>query len=212
MKLAGVNQTPAARGSFFRRMFTKEARRHEAPRPHRSRARATPDRATLAAARRRHSATPSAHPLDARPIAPTRSSSSASIATSSSASTLDALGRMDHDRATAELKSVIAQLIEEQTTPLSQRDRDSLRDEILHEVAASARSSRCMRDPEVSDILVNTSRQVVVERMGKLEPRRSSSGTMRTCCRSSTASCRGSAGRIDESSPMVDARSATDRA
>ena len=45
---------------------------------------------------------------------------------------LDALGRMDHDRATAELKSVVAQLIDEQTTPLSQRDRESVRDEILN--------------------------------------------------------------------------------
>jgi pilus assembly protein CpaF len=119
---------------------------------------------------------------------------------------LDALGRMDHDRATAELKSVIAQLIEEQTTPLSQRDRDTLRDEILHEVRGLGPIEPLMRDPEVSDILVNTSRQVYVERMGKLEATpvifRDDAHLMQIIDRIVSRIGR----RIDESSPMVDAR------
>jgi hypothetical protein len=56
-----------------------------------------------------------------RPTVP-QDRSCASTASCSSAST-DALGRMDHDRATAELKSVVAQLIDEQTTPLAARPR-----------------------------------------------------------------------------------------
>jgi pilus assembly protein CpaF len=119
---------------------------------------------------------------------------------------LDALGRMDHDRATAELKSVVAQLIEEQTTPLSQRDRDTLRDEILHEVRGLGPIEPLMRDPEVSDILVNTSRQVFVERMGKLETTpvifRDDAHLMQIIDRIVSRVGR----RIDESSPMVDAR------
>jgi pilus assembly protein CpaF len=119
---------------------------------------------------------------------------------------LDALGRMDHDRATAELKSVIAQLIEEQTTPLSQRDRETLRDEILHEVRGLGPIEPLMRDPEVSDILVNTSRQVYVERLGKLEPTpvifRDDAHLMQIIDRIVSRVGR----RIDESSPMVDAR------
>jgi pilus assembly protein CpaF len=119
---------------------------------------------------------------------------------------LDALGRMDHDRATAELKSVIAQLIEEQTTPLSQRDRESLRDEILHEVRGLGPIEPLMRDPEVSDILVNTSRQIYVERMGKLEATpvifRDDAHLMQIIDRIVSRIGR----RIDESSPMVDAR------
>jgi pilus assembly protein CpaF len=119
---------------------------------------------------------------------------------------LDALGRMDHDRATAELKSVVAQLIEEQTTPLSQRDRDTLRDEILHEVRGLGPIEPLMRDPEVSDILVNTSRQVFIERMGKLEPTpvifRDDAHLMQIIDRIVSRVGR----RIDESSPMVDAR------
>ena len=119
---------------------------------------------------------------------------------------LDALGRMDHDRATAELKSVIAQLIEEQTTPLTQRDRETLRDEILHEVRGLGPIEPLMRDPEVSDILVNTSRQVYVERMGKLEQTpvifRDDAHLMQIIDRIVSRIGR----RVDESSPMVDAR------
>ena len=119
---------------------------------------------------------------------------------------LDALGRMDHDRATAELKSVVAQLIEEQTTPLSQRDRETLRDEILNEVRGLGPIEPLMRDPEISDILVNTSRQIYVERMGKLEPTpvifRDDAHLMQIIDRIVSRIGR----RIDESSPMVDAR------
>ncbi len=119
---------------------------------------------------------------------------------------LDALGRMEHDRATAELKSVIAQLIEEQTTPLSNRDRETLRDEILNEVRGLGPIEPLMRDPEVSDILVNTSRQVYVERLGKLEPTpvifRDDAHLMQIIDRIVSRIGR----RIDESSPMVDAR------
>ena len=75
---------------------------------------------------------------------------------------LDNLGRMDLDRASAELRTVIAQLIEEQAVPLSQRDREQLREEILHEVHGLGPIEPLMRDPEISDILVNTSRQVYV--------------------------------------------------
>jgi pilus assembly protein CpaF len=119
---------------------------------------------------------------------------------------LDALGRMDIDRANAEMKAVIATLIEEQTTPLSQRDRETLRDEILHEVHGLGPIEPLMRDPEVSDILVNTSRQIYIERLGRLEPTpvvfRDDAHLMQIIDRIVSRVGR----RIDESSPMVDAR------
>jgi pilus assembly protein CpaF len=63
-----------------------------------------------------------------------------------------------------------------------------------------------MRDPEVSDILVNTSRQVYVERMGKLEATpvifRDDAHLLQIIDRIVSRIGR----RIDESSPMVDAR------
>ncbi len=119
---------------------------------------------------------------------------------------LDNLGRMDLERAGAELRIAIGQLIEEQAVPLSQRDRDQLREEILHEVRGLGPIEPLMRDPEVSDILVNTSRQVYVERMGKLEPTpvifRDDAHLMQIIDRIVSRVGR----RVDESSPMVDAR------
>src|SRR5206468_175782 len=63
-----------------------------------------------------------------------------------------------------------------------------------------------MRDPDISDILVNTSRQVYVERLGKLEPTpvifRDDAHLLQIIDRIVSKVGR----RIDESSPMVDAR------
>src|SRR5437762_11441944 len=63
-----------------------------------------------------------------------------------------------------------------------------------------------MRDPDISDILVNTSRQVYIERLGKLEPTpvifRDDQHLLQIIDRIVSRVGR----RIDESSPMVDAR------
>ena len=75
---------------------------------------------------------------------------------------LDTIGRLDLREATSQLRTVIAQLIDEQAMPLSQRDRELLVDEILHEVHGLGPIEPLMRDPEVSDILVNTSKQVYI--------------------------------------------------
>src|SRR5882724_6142067 len=116
------------------------------------------------------------------------------------------LARVQMEQATSELKNVVTMLIEEQALPLSQRDRETLGDEILHEVYGLGPIEPLMRDPEVSDILVNTSRQVYVERMGKLESTpvifRDDAHLMQIIDRIVSRIGR----RIDESSPMVDAR------
>src|SRR5712691_11137499 len=63
-----------------------------------------------------------------------------------------------------------------------------------------------MNDPDVADILVNTARQVYVERLGKLELTpvifRDNAHLLQIIDRIVSRVCR----RIDESSPMVDAR------
>jgi pilus assembly protein CpaF len=119
---------------------------------------------------------------------------------------IDNLGRLDLDRANAELRSVISQLIEEQALPLSLRDREQLREEVFNEVLGLGPIEPLLKDPDVSDILVNTARQVYVERFGKLEPTtvifRDDRHLMQIIDRIVTRVGR----RIDESSPMVDAR------
>jgi pilus assembly protein CpaF len=119
---------------------------------------------------------------------------------------LDNLGKLDLREATGQMRGVIAQLIDEQAMPLSQRDREQLVDEILNEVHGLGPIEPLMRDPEVSDILVNTSKQVYIERQGKLEPTpvifRDNQHLLQIIDRIVSRGGR----RVDESSPMVDAR------
>jgi pilus assembly protein CpaF len=119
---------------------------------------------------------------------------------------LDALVRLDHDRAMAELRAAIALLLDEQPVPLTQREREGLREEILHEVQGLGPIEPIMADPEVSDILVNTARQVFIERRGKLERTpvvfRDDKHLLLIIDRIVSRVGR----RVDESSPMVDAR------
>src|SRR5205809_4868787 len=116
------------------------------------------------------------------------------------------LARVEMDQATSELKSAVAMLIEEQAVPLSVRDRERLAEEILDEVYGLGPIEPLMRDPDISDILVNTSRQVYIERLGKLEPTpvifRDDQHLLQIIDRIVSRVGR----RIDESSPMVDGR------
>jgi len=116
------------------------------------------------------------------------------------------LARADLASANAELRGAIAQLIDEQPVPLSQRDREKLREEILHEVHGLGPIEPLLRDPDVCDILANGPRQVYVERGGKLELTsvvfRDNTHLLQIIDRIVSRVGR----RIDESSPMVDAR------
>ena len=119
---------------------------------------------------------------------------------------LNNLARVGIEQATIELKGIIRKLIDEQAVPLTERDRDRLNEEILHEVNGLGPIEPLMRDPDVADILVNTARQVYVERLGKLEPTpvifRDDAHLLQIIDRIVSRVGR----RIDESSPMVDAR------
>jgi pilus assembly protein CpaF len=116
------------------------------------------------------------------------------------------LGRMDVEHATAELRIAINDLIRDQGAPLSERDRMQLVEEVVHEVQGLGPIEPLMRDPEISDILVNTSGQIYVERLGKLELTplvfRDDEHLLQIIDRIVSRVGR----RIDESSPMVDAR------
>jgi pilus assembly protein CpaF len=116
------------------------------------------------------------------------------------------LARLDIARANVELRTAIRQLVDEQPTPMSQRDRAQLAEEILNEVHGLGPIEPLMRDPEISDILVNSSRQVYIERLGKLESTpvifRDDAHLLQIIDRIVSKVGR----RIDESSPMVDAR------
>jgi pilus assembly protein CpaF len=116
------------------------------------------------------------------------------------------IARTDLASANAELRVAIGQLIEEQAVPLSHRDREQLGQEILNEVHGLGPIEPLLRDADVCDVLVNGARQVYVERAGKLELTgvvfRDDKHLLQIIDRIVSRVGR----RVDESSPMVDAR------
>jgi pilus assembly protein CpaF len=104
------------------------------------------------------------------------------------------------------LLSTISQLVGEQPVPLSAIDRDGIAKEVLDEVFGLGPLEPLLHDHTVSDILVNTYDTVYVERRGVIEKTdivfRDNAHLMHIIDKIVSAVGR----RIDESSPMVDAR------
>ena len=121
---------------------------------------------------------------------------------------LSKLDRMDPSILKPELKKVIDKALQEdnQAIPLNATEKERLLSEILDEVLGFGPLEPMLQDPTVSDILVNTYKQVYVERFGKLEPTdvrfKDDAHLRRIIDKIVSAVGR----RIDESSPMVDAR------
>src|SRR5260370_6649428 len=95
---------------------------------------------------------------------------------------------------------------EEQRTPLTLAERESLIVDVVNELFGLGPLEDLLRDPSISDILVNRFDQIYVEREGRLEPTtavfRDDRHLLHIIERIVSAVGR----RIDESSPMVDAR------
>jgi pilus assembly protein CpaF len=112
--------------------------------------------------------------------------------------------RDDHTR--GQVLSVIQDLVANLKTPLSGRERERLALEVLDEVFGLGPLEPVLQDPAVSDILVNGPRQVYVERAGILEESnimfKDNAHLMNIIDKIVSAVGR----RVDESSPMVDAR------
>src|ERR671923_509144 len=73
---------------------------------------------------------------------------------------LEALAQADRARAESEIRTLIAELLSEEGTPLSLGERDGLFAEILDDVFGLGPLEPLLRDPGVSDILVNTYKHV----------------------------------------------------
>src|ERR1700686_4752983 len=121
---------------------------------------------------------------------------------------LERLTRMKREDAEPELRALIVDMLdhESRVTPLSLFERDNLITDILHELFGLGPLEALLADGSISDILVNRFDQVYVERNGKLEETDvvflDDAHLMRIIERIVSSVGR----RIDESSPMVDAR------
>jgi pilus assembly protein CpaF len=119
---------------------------------------------------------------------------------------LEALAQTERARAEHEIRALLTQLIGEESTPISLSERESLFAEVLDDVFGLGPLEPLLRDTSVSDILVNTHKHVFVERRGVLERVPTTFQDDRQLLRVIDRIVSGIGRRIDESSPMVDAR------
>src|SRR4029079_6938655 len=96
--------------------------------------------------------------------------------------------------------------VAERTTPSSWREREQLITDVLHELFGLGPLEELLRDSAISDILVNRYDQVYVERDGIIRPTDVTFKDDRHLMRIIERIVSGVGRRIDESSPMVDAR------
>src|ERR1700732_428244 len=119
---------------------------------------------------------------------------------------LDRLSEVKREDVRREVAQILESLVLGESTPMNLQERERLAQEVLDEVFGLGPLEPLLADPTVSDILVNTYKRVYVERKGVLEATgvqfRDDAHLMAIIDRIVSAIGR----RIDESSPMVDAR------
>lgn len=119
---------------------------------------------------------------------------------------LDRLSEVRREEVRREVGQILEALVVGESTPMNLQERERLAQEVLDEVFGLGPLEPLLNDPTVSDILVNTYRHVYVERSGILETTpiqfRDDAHLMSIIDRIVSAIGR----RVDESSPMVDAR------
>src|SRR5579871_5526649 len=119
---------------------------------------------------------------------------------------LEALSSIVGDRARVEIRAAVARLVEEENPPLNLVEKERLIEEVLDEVFGLGPLEPLLQDPSISDILVTTPKLVYVERGGKLYRTpvefKDNNHLLRIIEKIVSRVGR----RVDESSPMVDAR------
>jgi pilus assembly protein CpaF len=119
---------------------------------------------------------------------------------------LTKLSSLTQEQVHAEVSRLAEAVLAQEGTPLSAAERERLVNDVQHELFGLGPLEPLLADPTISDILVNSHRTIYIERRGKLESTnvafKDDEHLMRVIERIVSSVGR----RIDESSPMVDAR------
>ncbi len=119
---------------------------------------------------------------------------------------LSLIDTVETDKARKEIREIVERLLTEESAPLSRKQRQLIIERIEDEVMGLGPLEPLLADPTISDILVNGFDTIYIERRGKLERTNARftdpAHLLNTIDRIVSAVGR----RIDESSPMVDAR------
>ena len=119
---------------------------------------------------------------------------------------IDALASIETETLRREILNALTALIDAEQTLLSAAERNQVVAEVLDEVFGLGPLEPLLQDPTISDILVNTHEQVYIERHGKLEITGVTFKDAGHLYRIIDKIVSQVGRRIDESSPMVDAR------
>jgi pilus assembly protein CpaF len=105
-----------------------------------------------------------------------------------------------------QIRLAVGEFLREESTPLSQAEREEIVEQVVWEITGLGPIEPLFRDPSISDILVNSHRDIFIERKGKLTrvgaQFRNDGHLLAVIDRIVSRIGR----RVDESSPMVDAR------
>src|SRR5208282_5191270 len=116
------------------------------------------------------------------------------------------LSSVSVERVRTEVRTAVSKLVEEEKTPLTIVEKDRIIGEVIDEVFGLGPLEPLLADPTISDILVTTPRLVYIERAGKLYKTpvqfKDDAHLLRIIEKVVSRVGR----RVDESSPMVDAR------
>jgi pilus assembly protein CpaF len=119
---------------------------------------------------------------------------------------LSKLGQLKPEQIHAEVARLVKEILVSEEAPLSALERERLIDELHHELFGLGPLEPLLADSTISDILVNSPTNIYIERRGKLEKTevtfKDNEHLMRVIERIVSSVGR----RIDEASPMVDAR------
>jgi pilus assembly protein CpaF len=119
---------------------------------------------------------------------------------------LTKIGDLEGDVLRREIRMVVEHLCDTEDTLLNRSERDRLVDEVLDETFGLGPLELILKDPSISDILINGPKNIFVERRGKMERSpvqfRDNNHLMQIIDRIVSRVGR----RVDEVSPMVDAR------
>ncbi len=119
---------------------------------------------------------------------------------------LEKLSRVNSTQARSAVAGMVNEIIKEQKVPLSLVEQEKLQAELLDEVFGLGPLEPLLADPKISDILVNDKNHVFIERGGILERVETSFRDDRHLLQIIDRIVSRVGRRVDESSPMVDAR------
>jgi pilus assembly protein CpaF len=119
---------------------------------------------------------------------------------------LEKLSRVNSTQARQAVAAMVTEIISEQRVPLNYTEQEQIQSDLLDEVFGLGPLEPLLRDSRISDILVNGKDRIFIERGGRLERTQTSFRDDRHLMQVIDRIVSRVGRRVDESSPMVDAR------